>query len=133
MTRTQELKIPIRAFLRANYSEQNLCDALAHAKDGKWSAYSCNCLIGLPSARHALNTAHMFCGLHYTAAKDIPGANEAESAFISLGLYSATGAGAGSDPIRRRILIPMLRAELRRRSREPQHAPAVAECEVASV
>jgi len=124
VTRIQELKIPIRAWLRSG-PDSWLAALLAHAQDGKLGFYSCCCLIGSRTASHALRPAYA-AGVafvreyqnnpefarfldHLCRARMLEGAGEAERAFGSLGK---------DDAERRCRLIPMVRAELRLRDNE---------------
>lgn len=113
-------KEAIRNFMQAHYSDQQLASLLAHARDGKLSYHSCCCFIGQPTADHALKSIpeayerSVMATHHYQEALNLPGANSAELAYLTLGCDLL---GATDDRVRRRILIPMILAEMRRRER----------------
>ncbi len=115
-----EKKTAIRAFMQRNYTDERLAQLLAHARDGKLAYFSCCCFIGVATADHALrgDFGDPFAGFetpgdnpHYPAAKQLPGAIAAEFAFQSLSTCDY------DDSMRRRILIPIIRAEMRRREK----------------
>jgi hypothetical protein len=114
----RENKQSIRSFMQNHYTDSRLAELLCHARDGKLSYSSCCCFIGIATAAHALQTAWPASAFgptserHYIAAKELPGARLAEYAF-----YHLCGGNAFNDEYRRRILIPMVRAEMRRRER----------------
>jgi hypothetical protein len=120
--RLGELKKAIRAFF-PNYTTEGLTAYLAHAQDGKVFYNSCCCFIGGATADHALQGR---CDTndysHYRTAKNLRGAAEAEAAFFDLGRpyykYTIGTDGVKDDAQRRRVLIPMIRAELRRRAQQ---------------
>ena len=120
-TELREIKTILRAYLR-RYPLDRLCMLLAHAQADKLAFWSCCCLIGVETAGHALRAEEQGAFAdpeHYRRALDIPGAHEAEQAYnyLSLGkcgFYHAEG----GDAMRRRRIIPMIRAELRRRECE---------------
>lgn len=111
MTNIKDLKKSIRAFMQAHYTDERLTQLLAHAQDGKLSFMSCCCFIGIVSApdaafesgRPARGTLHVG---HTMIARRLDGAIGAEWAFARLG---------NIDAVRRRVLIPMIRAEMKRR------------------
>lgn len=108
MTRTQELKQPIRAFMREHYTDERLAQLLAHAQEGKLAYYSCCCFIGVATANHALRLkdVRVHHNEHYERAQLLSGSRDAEYAFLLIG---------HTDAQRRRLLIPMIRAEMKRR------------------
>lgn len=131
MTDQQKRKQDIRAFMRAHYTDERLAQLLAHAEDGKLSYNSCCCFIGVCTADHPLHTDSDFSGgaPHFYIAQALDGAREAELAFAALpnaSISTESDLDARHD-IRRRILIPMIRAEMWRRERlkqaEAQPAP----------
>jgi hypothetical protein len=133
--RLGELKKGIRAFF-PNYTTEGLTAYLAHAQDGKVFYSSCCCFVGGATADHALQGR---CDTndyrHYQAAKNLPGADRAEAAFFDLGRphykYPIGTDGLKADAQRRRVLIPMIKAELRRRARQAEMVEN--ECEYALV
>ena len=113
-------KRTIRQFLRTSYSDERLSWLLAHAESGKLAYQSCCCLIGVATADHPL------CGKadlsqstprHYELARMLPGAKEAEMAYWELGYVGGSRLHKSSDELRRRRLIPMVRAVIRARDR----------------
>lgn len=113
MSSIKELKKPIRAFMQAHYTDERLSQLLAHAQEGKLNFFSCCCFIGVATADHALQmnlSSGGDNGEHYWRAKRLPGAREAEGGFRQF---------ARADGLRRRILIPMIRTEMKRRAAKP--------------
>jgi hypothetical protein len=116
-------KQDIRDYL-IHYSDEKLAALLAHAQDGKLAFYSCCCLIGSATADHALRPRTIFwrntakLEPHYARAQELEGSEEAEWAY---GKGLLAGARVWSEPardaLRRRRLIPILKAELHRRQR----------------
>lgn len=100
-------------FMRQHYSDERLAMLLAHAEDGNLAFWSCCCFIGVATADHALRPAAYKTGIHpgaephYRKAKELPGATEAERAFLEIG---------GSSGLSK--LIPIIKAEIERRDHE---------------
>ncbi len=117
MTEQQRRKQHIRAFMQVHYTDERLAQILAHAQDGRLAYTSCCCLIGARTAQHALQGKNdnwrQYSG-HESPHTTISG--HASSAYCDLhnGLAGFFG---DRDKVRRRILIPMIRAEMRRRER----------------
>ena len=124
----KQSKRAIRIFLRTAYTDERLTWLLAHAQNGDLSYQSCCCLVGVATANHPLRSqtsARKISGAsHYAVARLFLGAREAEWAFFRLGFIGRTWR-LTCDDLRRRRLIPMLRAEISRRSR-PEPKPALA-------
>jgi hypothetical protein len=122
----KETKNQIRRFMQNYYTDERLSQLLAHAQDGKLAYVSCCCFIGIPTATHELRGQHYMGDVeersHYDLMAAIPEAQAAERAFLEL-------ARGHHDVERRRILIPMIRAEMKRRS----HAPSEKAAELATV
>jgi len=134
MTEQQKRKQHIRAFMKAHYTDERLAQLLAHAQDGKLAFNSCCCLIG------AINSPHALRGDRTTNSyKEVPGevnhhirvrqevgklAVQAEQAFCEMCAGPGRDCYSG-DAKRRRILIPMIRAEMRRRERARAAQPEV--------
>jgi hypothetical protein len=115
--RLKRSKHAIRVFLRTAYTDERLAWLLAHARSGKLSYHSCCCLVGVATADHRLEgrtPASALPASHYALAKRFVGAPEAELAYRHLGLV-APRCAVSADEERRRRLIPMIRAEMRRR------------------
>lgn len=136
-------KSPIRAFF-THYNDEKLAALLAHAQSGKLSYSSCCCFVGSATSDHALQSrqlpGQMLClrtmvsasdgtpDVFYTAlrpavqhlldARSLPGAVEAEQAFFDLAVSKAAcGDHDQNDALRRRRLIPMIKAEMKRREK----------------
>lgn len=124
-------KQTIRAFMREHYTDAKLVELLGHARSGQLGYGSCCCLIGIPNATHELQDASGIMLLqergvdttHYNRAKRVEGACEAESAFYKL---PADPRDPNSDEHRRRRLIPIILAEIRRRESARQVPPRAA-------
>lgn len=126
MTDQQIRKHAIRAFMRAHYTDERLAWLLAHARAGKLMYTSCCCFIGIATADHALRAEHRCVSRqnenkkrdHLNDAELLHGAAEADDAYLELWLdrRNKSVAVGAPDVIRRRILIPMIRAEMRRRA-----------------
>ena len=105
----QNLKTPIRRWVR-DFTDQLLAEVLAFAQDDKLSINSCCCLVGVRTAPHVLEqNVSSQIAQHLIEARRLPGAEEAEKAYELLG---------SDDHIRRRRLIPILKAVQRVRDRE---------------
>lgn len=119
----------ISDFLRTSYSDEQLAALLAHAEDGKLAFDSCCCLIGIPTADHALqgrtSAFENYLDGHYHLAKygvadadktkhmePLLGIALVENAFLKLAPLHT------DDDIRNAKLIPLIRAEIERRERE---------------
>jgi hypothetical protein len=112
----RERKQLIYAHLRANFTDQVLADLLAHAQDGKLVYLSCCCLRGFYTADHPYaGEVADYRGGHYELANS-------EEAIASAPAYAEMGDDIRftdwikGDELRRRILIPMIRAEMKRRA-----------------
>lgn len=119
-------------YMRQNYNDLQLVALLDHAGSGQLSYFSCTCFIGLPPAVEAGAELHgkscmgsLSCKRTYAseARRDIPEANAAEDAFFALG---------ASEEERRAKLIPLIRAEIDRRSRL-RSEPTIESLEMAQV
>jgi hypothetical protein len=109
----KENKQTIRAFMREHYTDERLAMLLAHAQSGRLAYMSCCCFIGIPTADHALQgeSGGIYSTTrHYIRAAILPLAREAESAYCNL-------AECEGDQQRIRRLIPIIKAEMRRRER----------------
>ena len=105
----KQRKQTIRQFMREHYTDERLVMLLAHAQSGSLAFMSCCCFIGIPTADHALRGNLQVDGEeHYLAAKRLIGAGAAEGAYMMLHF---------DNHGRRRRLIPIIKAELRRRER----------------
>jgi hypothetical protein len=131
-----KIKGHIRDFLRLAYTDERLAWLLAHAREGKLSYHSCCCFVGIPTADHALRGVNVITrstdlnadqgSRHYGRAKEtFQDAHWAEWAFANLAtsqtmhrtMLAMTKDLHDTDAKRRRIIIPMVLAEMRRRER----------------
>lgn len=109
MTEQQIRKQAIRSFMQNHYTDERLCQLLAHARDGKLNYVSCCCFIGVHNAPHSLQDRFTFgSSKHFLDAYSLPGGLEANNAYDLL-------THKKDDSQRQRILIPMIRAEMKRR------------------
>lgn len=101
-------------FMREKYSDANLVRLLTHAREGKLQDASCCCFIGITTAPEHIHEGTLadmprdHIG-HYSAAALNVGGMIADGAYATI---------SGVDEVRRRILIPMILAEIKRRSKE---------------
>lgn len=100
----QHNKRLIRSFF-VNYSDEKLASLLAHAQSNKLAWHSCCCFVGVATATHPLK-GRLSVHRHLEDARQLPYGHLADSAYFFL---------AGTDEKRRRILIPMIKAEMKRR------------------
>jgi hypothetical protein len=99
-------KQAIRNFMQAHYTDERLAMLLAHAQQGKLAYVSCCCFIGIPTADHPLCEKRVdYTQPHYIRA------------LLSIGQAPPYAELGPTDVERRRILIPMVRAEVRRRDK----------------
>ena len=112
----QDAKRAIRSFW-PNYSDERLAWLLAHARSSKLSYFSCCCLIGVATADHALQDEYDKHGDHIELARGLTFAHEAEDGFNLLGTSGLPfdSPDYNNDSVRRRRLIPMIKAEMKRR------------------
>lgn len=127
-------KLPIRAFF-THYNDEKLAALLAHAQSGKLSYSSCCCFVGSATSNHALQgrllppqmLSYRIDGIsvlisppvqHLLDARSLSGAVEAEQGFFDLAVSKvASGDHDQNDALRRRRLIPMIKAEMKRREK----------------
>lgn len=114
-------KAIIRDFLRAAYTEANLIRLLDHARSGVLSYASCCCLAGLPTADHDAGilmgrlTAVNFAAIpHLRKGWNLPSGHKADSAFAAI-LNHRKATFQHPDPLRQRLIIPLILSEIRRR------------------
>ena len=117
-------KAVIRDFMRAQYTDGRLAQLLDHARSGKLDYLSCCCFIGIVTEDHGGLVGRrddLFASLHLDAAKRLPKAIDAEQAFLWLaaGMWRKS-----SDEARRLRIIPIIKAEIRRRMRVRYAMPA---------
>jgi hypothetical protein len=131
MTERQQQKQIIRQFMRDNYTDERLAMLLAHAQEGKLEYHSCCCFIGVPTADHALQNEirDLPSSHHYFTGVRLVNANAAEKAYYLLGVRASRS--DTEDALRRRILIPIIRAEMKRREFRKAAVERVAEAVLA--
>ena len=131
LERKQDKRI-IREFLRGYYSDEKLAMLLAHAQSGRLAYFSCCCLVGFPYGDHSAEGFNARSPTRHpiTVSKTAEG-RAADAAFYSLGLLGKiTEMRDELDSVRRRRLIPMIKAEMKRRERERQ---LTASCEASAL
>lgn len=126
----RNIKTTLRNYLK-RYPANRLAALLAHAQEGKLSYSSCCCFIGVETADHALMAVDEYgdgTSFHYFHAKRLPGAQEAEVAFRRLAMVGGCyDTDCRDDGLRRRRIVPLIRAEFRRRDREVAQVATVVE------
>jgi hypothetical protein len=95
----------ISEFMQNHYTDEKLAALLAHAEDGKLVHASCCCVLGIPTADHALRGKTQWEQPHYFEAVDRFGT----------AVGCAYNALAKSDAERRAKLIPLIKSEMSRR------------------
>lgn len=130
MRTLKEDKAIVREYLGRVYTDSDLAKALDHARSGKMSFVSCCCLIGIPTADHELQGMNIANDHHhYIKVAFSKYAKAAEEAFFCTGFVHGRGVCApsesiaGSEPLRRARIIPILKAEIRRRMQTVPLAP----------
>jgi hypothetical protein len=111
----REIKAVIREFMRRAYTDERLAMLLAHAQEGRLRHDSCCCLASLPFVKHTLISG--WCRNPPECAQDEQYEVGVSYAFNRLIDFSRTGDDDTDNAARRRILIPMIRAEMQRRDR----------------
>lgn len=118
-------KRTLRVLLRTAYSDERLALLLSDSRKGEVDFRSHSCLTGANSFRHGSSgksAAHHSSRLHrYQRTVMLLAIREAEWALYRLGFIRRPWKFT-SDELRSRRLAPMVRAEMRRRSR-PQRLP----------
>lgn len=118
-------KQALRILLRTAYSDERLGLLLADLRNGEVDFRSCYCLVGAVTLRRASlgkSTGRPFSKMYqYPRAIMLLSARKAEWALYRLGFIRRPWKFT-SDELRGRRLAPMVRAEIRRRSR-PQREP----------
>jgi hypothetical protein len=120
-SKLREYRRAVRQFLQTAYTDERLAWLLAHARSEKLAYRSCCCLVGVVTAPHPLQgETTMFDAIHphYVIAKGLAGAQEAERAYCALGYVGNGWLSSPREDLRRRRLIPLIRAEMRRRERQ---------------
>ena len=116
--RFKEAKSVVRRYLREVYTDRDLVRALDHARAGKLAYNSCCCFAGCPGAgerlhgdRNTMSGSEFFgpcSSFDFRAFRN-------DSQLASDAYCDLVSVDAG-DPERRRILIPMILSEIRRRT-----------------
>jgi hypothetical protein len=118
----------LRTFMREHYTDERLAMLLEHAQSGRLRFISCCCFIGVATADHPLVGFSVYLNdTHYIAAQQLSGAYDAETAYRRLGAASLEE----REAMRRRRIIPIIRAEMRRRDRLARKAENLAEVAIA--
>jgi len=123
----KESKRAIRNFLRTAYTDERLAWLLAHARSGRLVYNSCCCLVGVVTADHSLQgkvPVKELASSHYALAKTFVGASSAERAYQDLGYIGKTRVPS-ADEVRRRRLVPLVKAEIWRRERIQAERPTM--------
>lgn len=119
----KQKKAIIRRFMQTAYTDGKLVELLEHARSGKLSFYSCCCFIGIPTADHELRGQMEYVLVdkspHYFQARTWDGAENAEYAYYKLAPLGDRS--SRSEEHRLRLLIPMVKAEIRRRMKQGEH------------
>jgi hypothetical protein len=114
-------KQDIRAFLRVAYTDEQLCALLAHAQSGRLVYFSCCCLIGIPTAKHPLKGKTEYYG--YPDHSEVFRGNDEGIASLAFSRLGSDESGyIFSDELRRRRIIPIVRAEIHRRDKLRQQS-----------
>jgi uncharacterized protein (DUF58 family) len=116
-------------FLQTHYTDDTLAALIAHTEDGKLSFDSCCCLVGIPTADHALRGRTGATAAnrepHYIDASryiDLP-MDDMEQHPVYLAEVEFRDLGE-DDQERRERLLPLLYAERERRERETEQSSA---------
>jgi hypothetical protein len=117
MATMRENKQAIRRFMREHYTDERLAMLLAHAQSGRLAFRSCCCFIAIPTADHTLQGACYFNEPHYRAARTLDPSTPTSVWGVAEQAYHDIVNDSHDDAKRRRILIPMIRAEMHRRER----------------
>lgn len=126
-------------FMQKYYTDEKLAALLAHAEDGKLSFDSCCCFIGMATVDHAPQERGVYYigeageDDHYDRAERLPGAIEAEAAFLDLAGEYEEGREEYLDAACRAALIPLIQAEFERRERERSKSSIPVDTQVVSV
>lgn len=135
MIKKEQRKV-VRAFMQQHYTDGMLAALLAHMRDGKFSFFSCCCFIGIPTADHPLQSRSMYgAAQHYHRAHRLRGASQAEDALAKVAEANNDDETMGQRDARvYTFLLPIVRAEMRRRDRVSQLtiAEPIAEVEYAT-
>jgi hypothetical protein len=108
-------KQAIRAFF-IHYTDERLAMLLAHAQEGKLRHYSCCCFAGIANIQHGLTAG--FCANSASDPEYLDGGYAASFSYCALANFPRfICEDTVADAKRRRILIPMIRAEQRLRER----------------
>jgi hypothetical protein len=137
----------VRAWVRANFSDQKLASVAAFNSDGKMSFRNpCGCLMGVTYSEHlhtgqGCNREHYWTARHqdlsqtrrFAAFFSASRIGKAEKAYNFLGFSPMYNSCFGDDHVRRRRFAAILRAEMRRRERLRFIGPCEAEITRAAV
>lgn len=122
MSKISYMKEPIRAFIRANWSDEKLAQVYAFNRDDMMDPFDmCACILGVTTSdvlHSEFSNPRCSDPRHSDRAKGLPYSAEAEVGYICLSF------GPRPDDEVSRILSAILRAEMRRRDRMSRQSPS---------
>ena len=117
----KQAKLAIRNYFQTAYSDDALAELLDYARAGKLRFYSCCCIAGFPLRPSGLKPLELDepmnfhrSGFHSLGLSENPSVEFVSNAFHRLG---------DDDDVRCRRIIPMIKAEIRRRTRNETMSP----------
>lgn len=119
----REIKGVLRAFVVAHYSTERILQTIDHIRSGQMVYCSCCCFSGIATADHPLCGVNIaWSSSHYKKSQELAGADLAEQMYYQLCDPNPIPIEDFNDDqsVRDRRLLPILLAELRRRSRNNQ-------------
>jgi hypothetical protein len=120
-TDLRKAKHDIRAFIQAHWSDEKLAEVYVFNQDGKMDLHNaCSCVLGvtLAATLHHKQCGPLLSDMHYSVAKFLPGAREAEMGYAKIRSCCVEGRTADEWPgIAQRRLSAIFRSEMRRRRR----------------
>ena len=99
--------------MKTSYSDERLAMLLAHAQEGRLQHHSCCCFAGIPSVTHSLVAG-------WCAHPEKDPEYDISVSYAYNRLAYTNGLIENDDEVRRRLIIPMIRAEIKRRDRTGQ-------------
>jgi hypothetical protein len=120
--RLKKAKAELRKFIRRHYSDDMLADLLAHAREGLLVYDTCCCVVGFVNAPHSYRSSvpeGEVIDARFFQAEELEGGMAAADAFCMLGAPLESGnwraCRSVNGDLRRRRIISIIRAEMRRR------------------
>ena len=104
-------KPTLRYYLQNAYTDERLAMLLAHAQSGRLAWYSCCCFVGVATADHALQGECEPLSLLFPS----PPTHLYKIGFNGVFASNAYQDIADNDCDRRRLVIPLIKAEMKRR------------------